>query len=406
MTSLGDVDAIVAQGKDILITSGNQQLRVAYYSRTTVRVWMADIDSKDNFTDPASVIVVGKPDSTLSAQFEDKGDHYMISPSSSTGSDAAETAILIVKKKPLLFSMQTQDGTSLWAEKSGISWNTTTTVQTLAPTSDDTEFFFGGGMQNGRFSHTGHKIRISTDGNWANGGNPNAVPLYISSAGYGVYRSTWAPAWYDFTDPSAITTAHNESRFDAYYFAGDFASVLDGYTRITGRPFMIPIYGLGLGDSDCYHNSRHGNSTRVVISVADAYRANDMPGSWILPNDGYGCGYGEGNAKFPTDFEDLDFVVAELSKRGFHAGLWSSTGLPNIAREVNGSGVRVGKTDVGWIGNGYKYAFDRYCTHTVPYTTLTQVRLRQRPARGGRDRAQQRRQALHLDGGGLGGHSP
>ncbi len=32
---------------------------------------------------------------------------------------------------------------------------------------------------------------------------------------------------------------------------------------------MPPIYGLGLGDSDCYHNGRHGNDTRVALAVAE-----------------------------------------------------------------------------------------------------------------------------------------
>ena len=75
------------------------------------------------------------------------------------------------------------------------------------------------------------------------------------------------------------------------------------------------------------------------------------PGAWFLVNDGYGCGYGEGpflfpngTKTFPHDFEDLDFVVAELNARGFVAGLWSSTGLPNIKREVAGAGTRIAKT--------------------------------------------------------------
>ena len=96
-----------------------------------------------------------------------------------------------------------------------------------------------------------------------------------------------------------------------------------------------------LGDSDCYHNPRHANSTRTVIAIADKFKEEEMPGAWFLVNDGYSCGYGEGpflfpngTKTFPHDFEDLDFVVAELNARGFVAGLWSSTGLPNIKREV------------------------------------------------------------------------
>ena len=51
-------------------------------------------------------------------------------------------------------------------------------------------------------------------------------------------------------------------------------------------------------------------------------------------------------------------MVSELHKRGFYTGLWTSTGMPNIQKEVGTAGTRVCKTDVGWIGAGYKYAFD------------------------------------------------
>jgi len=83
-----------------------------------------------------------------------------------------------------------------------------------------------------------------------------------------------------------------------------------------------------------------------------------MPVGWMLPNDGYGCGYGEGAAVFPHNLTDLTSVVAQLHARGLYAGLWTSTGMPYIANEVGVAGTRVCKTDVGWIGAGYKYAFD------------------------------------------------
>ncbi|MFF3150741.1 hypothetical protein ACFVRU_55895, partial [Streptomyces sp. NPDC057927] len=50
---------------------------------------------------------------------------------------------------------------------------------------------------------------------------PNSVPFYLSSAGYGVFRNTYAPNTYAFTDP--VTTSAKEQRFDAYYFAGEGA---------------------------------------------------------------------------------------------------------------------------------------------------------------------------------------
>ena len=66
------------------------------------------------------------------------------------------------------------------------------------------------------------------------------------------------------------------------------------------------------------------------------------------PNDG----------PFPSNLTDLTYVVAQLHTLGAYTGLWTSTGMPNIANEVGVAGSRVCKTDVGWIGAGYKYAFD------------------------------------------------
>ena len=158
------------------------------------------------------------------------------------------------------------------------------------------------------------------------GGHPNPAPWYISSAGYGCLRNTWAPGEYSFRNP--LVTAHNEShRFDALFLlAGRGRSIktlLGLFTELTGPPFLPPMYGLFLGDSDCYHNDRHGNSTQVAVEIARLYRKFDMPAGWMLPNDGYGCGYGEGPTPFPSNLTDLTLVVAQLHEQGFFTGLYS-----------------------------------------------------------------------------------
>ena len=320
--------------------------------------------------------MVGNSSAGLTTTFQDKGSYFEISPKlpADHAEAAAGMATLRATKTPALtFSMYSASGALLWKEAAPLTWNTTTTVQSLeAGTSPADAHYFGGGMQNGRFSHKGEKIVISKSFNWApgkdlSGHGGGSVPFYLSNAGFGSFRNTWASGTYDFTSAEGVVAlSHNESRFDGYFFAGDFAEVLDSFTQLVGRPFMVPIYGLGLGDSDCYHDVRHGNSTRVVVAIADKYRSENMPGAWFLVNDGYGCGYGEtpymypnGTKIFPHDFTDLDYVVSELDKRGFYTGLWSSTGLPDIEREVKGAGTRIAKTDVGWIGNGdSQYSFD------------------------------------------------
>jgi alpha-glucosidase len=111
------------------------------------------------------------------------------------------------------------DGAVVVEETTPLTWNATTSWQTLSrdeapfPPGLSAEWFFGGGMQNGRFSHRDEEIVIAVDYNWDDGGHPNAVPWYVSSAGYGVFRNTWAPGVYSFGSP--VVTAHNESnRFD------------------------------------------------------------------------------------------------------------------------------------------------------------------------------------------------
>ena len=181
----------------------------------------------------------------------------------------------------------------------------------------------------------------------------------MSTAGYAVFRNTWQPGAYSFGAP--VVTAHNEStRLDAFFMLAApgprvLQALLGLYTQVTGPPFLPPIYGLFLGDSDCYHNDRHGNSTQVAIAVAELYNSFDIPHGWMLPNDGYGCGYGEGPVDFPSNLTDLTLVVAKLHAQGMYTGLWTSTGMPNIQNEVGVAGTRICKTDVGWIGDGYKY---------------------------------------------------
>jgi alpha-glucosidase len=349
-----DLTASVSDG------SAAVPLRLSYFTPSIVRWWLA-IDS--NFSDigAAADLIVGQPIPTAVAQ-RDGGAYFELTQTPTP----SPNVVVRLQKSPLLLSILV-DGQVVAQEAAPLAWNATSSWQTMSrdasplPEGLSREWFFGGGMQNGRFSHRDQAIRISVDYNWDEGGNPNSAPWYVSSAGYGVFRNTWAPGAYSFASP--VVTSHDEgNRLDAFFMVAAPANIkalLGLYTYVTGPPFLPPLYGLFLGDSDCYHNDRHGNSTQVVISVAKLYREHDIPGGWLLMNDGYGCGYGEPNdGKFPANLTDLTYALAQLHAEGFYGGLWTSTGMPHIQSEVGIAGSRVCKTDVGWIGAGYKYAFD------------------------------------------------
>ncbi|MFJ8377245.1 NPCBM/NEW2 domain-containing protein [Streptomyces sp. NPDC094461] len=334
-TTVGDLTGFSADGAVYHLKAGAAEARVSFVSAETFRIELAP---DGTFSDPAGddiVLPQGKPPRT---RWKERGDRYELSTADVT---------LRAYKSPLRFALYRADGTRVWSETKGLSWNGERTTQTLARGAN--EQFYGAGMQNGRgnTSHRDKTVEVGVDYNWDDGGHPNSVPFYLSSAGYGVYRNTFAPNTYAFTDP--VTTSAKEKRFDAYYFAGDSAKdVIGQYTKLTGKPFLPPVYGMEIGDADCYlHNANRGERrTLDALKVADGYVENDMPNGWMLVNDGYGCGY-----------EDLAEAAKGLQDRGMQLGLWTEDGIDKIGDQVK-AGQRVAKLDVAWVGAGYKFALD------------------------------------------------
>ena len=338
----GPVTGFDVQGNTVTIEALPAKLQVVFHADDLFRIWMAP---DGNFTDPANTpperagapganVVVKSDYPGVTPKATDEGPYHLL---------ATPALALRVYKANLRFALyQADNRTLIWEELVGPTWDGRQTTQVLSR--GPQEQFFGGGMQNGRFSHREQTIKVAVSYNWDDGGNPNSAPFYVSTAGYGVLRNTLAPGSYAFTAP--VLTSHEEQRFDAYYFVGDLKQVINRYTELTGRPFMPPIYGLEMGDADCYlHSARHGEiRTLDSLKVADEYLKHDVPLGWMLVNDGYGCGY-----------EFLDQVAAGLDARNMQLGLWTSTGLGSHAAEVR-AGVRVRKLDIGWVGPGYRAA--------------------------------------------------
>ena len=296
-------------------------------------------------------IVIAKPDGRTDVRTRESDKDIRFT---------TDAVVLRVRKADCTFELSDANGRVLWRETKPIAFDGKGTVQTLATSTN--EYFFGGGQQNGYFTHKGRKIDIRADGNWGEGGHPNPAPFYMSNNGYGVLRNTFAVGVYDFTGNETVTLAHNENRFDAYYFVGStFNRIVDLYTQFTGRPNFAPIWALELGEADAYMTrdkttkepakDKDGNfveiTPHVISRLAEQYRLHDMPCGWILPNDGYGCGYVE-----------LERVVKALADLGFHTGLWTERKLSDAEWEVRTAGTRLRKLDVAWTGPAYQFSLD------------------------------------------------
>ncbi|MER8057917.1 TIM-barrel domain-containing protein [Streptomyces sp. NPDC094022] len=316
------------------IRAGQLLARADFLSGGRLRL---QADPSGSLSDPAGTeIVRTEPAADRHTSSFDAGAYYGI---------RASGAVLRVYKKPLRFGLYKADNrTRIWQEDKPLRWSTGGMRQSLDRGAD--EQFFGGGEQNGSFSHRGQTMYVSNSFDWDEGGYNNSQPFYLSSAGYGVFRNTFAPGVYTFDSP--VTTGQQERRLDAYYFLGDAKHVIGAYTKLVGKPFMPPVYGLEPGDSDCYlHNANRGERhTLDALKVADGYTQHQMPLGWMLVNDGYGCGY-----------EDLQQTAKGLQDHNAQLGLWTQDGIDKLAEQVK-AGQRVAKLDVAWVGNGYRFALD------------------------------------------------
>ena len=252
----------------------------------------------------------------------------------------------------------------VWSEAKPLMYSDKKTVQTLKTKND--EYFYGGGQQNGYFSHKNTSINIAIGGGWDAGAASSPSPFYISTEGYGVMRNTFKPGKYDFFEEASLS--HDEGRFDAYYFVGgNVPNVIESYTELTGRPAMMPEYGFYLGHADCFNGTHNGlGDDRELLGkgldTLKSYGTNDMPLGWFLPNDGYGCGYG--------GLDNLEKFVNAAKEENVNVGLWTQSNLyPDeslpedspLRRDLDGevkAGVRAIKTDVAWVGYGYSMALN------------------------------------------------
>ncbi|WP_196246212.1 TIM-barrel domain-containing protein [Lacticaseibacillus zhaodongensis] len=104
-------------------------------------------------------------------------------------------------------------------------------------------------------------------------------------------------------------------------------------------------------------------------AVVDRYQRNQFPLGWLLPNDGYGAGYGQSDS-FAGDLANLADFSKWAAVRGITTGLWTQQnvtpkdpqhpekGERDLDAEIKTGGVKALKTDVAWVGEGYTFGLN------------------------------------------------
>ena len=101
------------------------------------------------------------------------------------------------------------------------------------------------------------------------------VPVAFVSEGWGVFvNSTWRH-FFDVgaEDPGVLKVSAPQGEVDFYFFTGDgYAALLDVYTRLTGRPALLPVWGYGF-TYVCNENMNEFN----VLAEAHTFRREGIP---------------------------------------------------------------------------------------------------------------------------------
>ncbi|WP_335964864.1 TIM-barrel domain-containing protein [Galbibacter sp. PAP.153] len=266
------------------------------------------------------------------------------------------------------------------------------------------EYFYGGGVQNGRFSHKGKRILIENQNSWTDGGVASPNPYYWSSRGYGMMWNTFKKGTYDFgaEQSGMVKLSHQTPYLDVFFMIDHGAKdLLNDFYQLTGNPVLLPKFGFYQGHLNAYNrdywrtagegvlfedgkyyqesqkdnggikeslNGEKDNYQFSARAVIDRYKNNDMPLGWILPNDGYGAGYGQ-TKTLEGNIQNLKELGVYARNNGVEIGLWTQSDLHpkkgvsallqrDIVKEVRDAGVRVLKTDVAWVGQGYSFGLN------------------------------------------------
>ena len=352
---------------------------------------------RDPVATPEAKILVGNPRKNVGAlNVKETEKSYTIS--------TEKVEITICKKSGAIKTKNLVTGEIAFEETEPVIFKNAKTTITLKAT--EGEFFYGGGVQNGRFSHAGKIISIENQNSWTDGGVASPAPFFWSTKGYGFMWHTFRKGKYDFaaTEAGKVTLMHEIDYLDVFFMVSDNAvALLNDFYQLTGNPVLMPKFGFYMGHLNAYNRdywveSKDGNGmlyedgkrykesqtdnggTKETLNgeknnyqfsaraAVDRYLSQDMPLGWFLPNDGYGAGYGQtetldGNIQNLKNFGDY------ARENGVEIGLWTESnlhpreGVPallqrDIVKEVGVAGVRVLKTDVAWVGAGYSFGLN------------------------------------------------
>lgn len=214
------------------------------------------------------------------------------------------------------------------------------------------EFYYGTGLQGGRYSHKGRQVLIKDLGVSGEGGTINPLPFFWSNAGFGILRNTLADGLYNFNaeNGKASILTHQENTIDNFYIIGNSPqAILERYYALVGKPQILPDFALNMGylgnfidqkwlsadkskrdalrfENGSYYQKDLTNSDLAVSAslngedniefsaraMIDRYQRLNFPLGWIIPDFG---------AKTSVSAESLNNFTSYANDHGVASGV-------------------------------------------------------------------------------------
>lgn len=380
-----------------VLFSDNRRMTLDFYGANIFRVFQDNSGRiiRDPQAKPEAQILVDNPRKALSRlELEENDDFVFLT--------TEKIKVRLDKKTSLLKVTNLATNTVVVEELEAPLFEKGKVTLTLKETPQ--EYFYGGGVQNGRFSHKGKVISIENQNSWTDGGVASPTPYYWSTNGYGMMWYTFKKGKYDFgaSEQGKVKLYHESDYLDVFYMINDGAvALLNDFYQLTGNPVLLPKFGFYQGHLNAYNrdywienekgilfedgkrykesqkdnggikeslNGEKNNYQFSARAVIDRYKKHDMPLGWLLPNDGYGAGYGQ-TETLDGNIQNLKSLGDYARQNGVEIGLWTQSDLHpkegvsallqrDIVKEVRDAGVRVLKTDVAWVGAGYSFGLN------------------------------------------------
>src|ERR1039458_5373864 len=186
-----------------------------------------------------------------------------------------------------------------------------------------TEALYGLGQhQSGMFNYRGATVELGQNN------TDVAIPLLISSKGYGLLWNTAALTYFDNRFPSEITFSAIAGKSIDYYFiyGPEMDTIIHEYRSMTGHAPMLPKWAYGF-----FQSKDRYISLDEIAGIAQRYRSEHIPLDAMVQD--WFWWKNEGDPDFNANFHDVPKDLDALHKENVHTMI-SVWGLLDPASET------------------------------------------------------------------------